>query len=134
MYCWQKTLFFPFKKLIDWLDASAWWKFSFKRCQDLFPWFHMLPIHFSHREPYSSWGSQSGCRLVKPLHFFWSSLHICSMYVSNLEGKHTYGLEKQRSSNFLAISLGQWWSRERDVVIGARPNPDHGHCSRPKPN
>lgn len=31
MYCWQKRLFFPFKKLIDWLATSAWWKFFIQK-------------------------------------------------------------------------------------------------------
>lgn len=48
--------------------------------------------------------------------------------------KQTFGPEKQRSCNFLALVLGPWWSREHNVVIGARLTLGHGHCSRPKPN
>lgn len=134
-----ENIFFPLKKLTDWLSESDWWKIFIQKMPRSFSMISHCYSFIFHTEPYSCWGLQSGCRLDWTHHskaitfllvFLAHLLHAC--FKSGK--KHTYGLEKQRSSNFPALFLGRWWSREHDVVIGARPNPGCGHCSRPKPN
>lgn len=140
----MQAIIFLFLKIksqwrIDYLNL--YWTFFIYRMQRSFLHFHTATHSCSPTVLNSHLGSQARGRVDWAHHsqamatrlllvFLTHFLHAC--FKSGK--KQTFGPEKQRSSNFLALVLGPWWSREHNVVIGARLTLGHGHCSRPKPN
>ena len=102
MCCWQKRLFFPFKKLIDWLAASASWKIFIQKLPRSFSMIsHCYPFIFHTQGLIHAGESQSGYRLdwshhseaITVLQF---SLHVCSMHASNLEKTYLWAGETKK--------------------------------------
>lgn len=95
-----------------------------------------LPLHFSHTGPYSCWGSlvkQASLSSSQWSHYT-SFSHSCTFapckfQIRKKRKNKLMGLEKQRSSNFLAWFLNWWWSGEH-VVIGATLYPGHGQYTQ----
>ena len=95
-----------------------------------------LPLHFSHTGPYSCWGSlvkQASLSSSQWSHY--TSFSRCCTFVPCILqiqrgwGGKLMGLEKQSSSNFLALFLSRWWSGER-MVIGATLYAGHGQYTQ----
>lgn len=137
-----KEIIFPFKK------KKKQTTHSLIGCINLVNIFHLkdvkiffhdltwLPLHFSHTGPYSCWGS-----LVKQASLSssqWSRYtcfsHSCTFapcmpQIQRKKKNKHMGLEKQRSSNFLALFLSRWWSGQH-VVIGATLYPGRGQYTQ----
>lgn len=132
-----KEIIFPFKKkkqqLIVWLAASTLVNIFHLKMSRSFSMISLFPPSFFAHRALFMLGIlvKQASRLisVKLLHLFQSFLHICSMHASNPEEKKTnsWDWRNQRSSNFLALFLGRWWSGEH-VVIGAYPG--HGRYTQ----
>lgn len=136
-----KEIIFPFKKnqtthsLIGCINLVN--IFHLKDVKIFFHDLTWLPLHFSHTGPYSCWGSlvkQASLSSSQWSHY--TSFSRCCTFVPCIlqiqrgrGKKKLMGLEKQSSSNFLALFLSRWWSGER-VVIGATLYAGHGQYTQ----
>ena len=135
-----KEIIFPFKKtqtthsLIGCVNLVN--IFHLKDVKIFFHDLTWLPLHFSHTGPYSCWGSlvkQASLSSSQWSHY--TSFSRCCTFVPCILqiqrgwGGKLMGLEKQSSSNFLALFLSRWWSGER-MVIGATLYAGHGQYTQ----
>ena len=135
-----KEIIFPFKKtqtthsLIGCINLVN--IFHLKDVKIFFHDLTWLPLHFSHTGPYSCWGSlvkQASLSSSQWSHY--TSFSRCCTFVPCILqiqrgwGGKLMGLEKQSSSNFLALFLSRWWSGER-MVIGATLYAGHGQYTQ----